>query len=354
MKALYVASLETVCGKTALCLGLARRFIADGYRVGYMKPVTLRRRTECLVDEDAAFAQATLGLVEPLEVISPVSIDRERLEGILRGQDKRDYASELRRAYVQASQAKDLMLLEGSASMRDGYLINLPMLHVARMLHAPVLAIVRWQDGAGLIDDCLTMQVRLGEALLGLVINAVPSAGMSFTSDVVKPYLEAWGITVLGILPQQPQLQTIRVGDLRACLDGEMLCLSERTDVLVESLMVGAMTVDAALVRFQRQPNKAVITGGDRTDIQLVALETSTRALVLTGNQRPNIIVVKRAEAAGVPIILTRLDTLGAVEAVQRAIGKIRMGQSEQLARFEALLADHLDFERLYTSLRLG
>ena len=38
-------------------------------------------------------------------------------------------------------------------------------------------------------------------------------------------------------------------------------------------MLVGAMSVESALSYFRRKPNKAVITGGDRADIQLAALE---------------------------------------------------------------------------------
>ena len=39
MKSLYVTSVERYSGKTATCLALGKRFQADGYRVGYVKPL---------------------------------------------------------------------------------------------------------------------------------------------------------------------------------------------------------------------------------------------------------------------------------------------------------------------------
>src|SRR3990172_7293463 len=43
LKSLYVTSVERYSGKTATCLALGRRFQSDGYRVGYLKPVSLRQ-----------------------------------------------------------------------------------------------------------------------------------------------------------------------------------------------------------------------------------------------------------------------------------------------------------------------
>ena len=40
MKSLYVTSVERYSGKTATCLALGIRLQADGYEVGYLKPVS--------------------------------------------------------------------------------------------------------------------------------------------------------------------------------------------------------------------------------------------------------------------------------------------------------------------------
>ena len=44
MATLYIPSTETFSGKSALCVCLARRLQRDGYRVGYMKPVSSGER----------------------------------------------------------------------------------------------------------------------------------------------------------------------------------------------------------------------------------------------------------------------------------------------------------------------
>ena len=88
-----------------------------------------------------------------------------------------------------------------------------------------------------------------------------------------------------------------------------MLCAGDKLDQLAEHFSIGAMNVDAALRFFRRVPNKAVITGGDRADIQLAALQTSTRCLILTGDLYPNERILTRAEEMGVPVVLVSQDT---------------------------------------------
>ncbi len=348
MKAVYVTSLDTFSGKTALCLGLAHRFRAEGYRVGYFKPLstTARPVKGKLVDEDAAFARELLGLQEPLEKLAPVLITPEGLEAVLTGKDRRDWPAIVRQTFAAISRNKDVVMLEGGARLREGYAVGLGTPDVVAMLGASALAVVRYTDEHSLVDDCLVARRRLGEALIGVVFNAIPRAAWRFANEVARPFLEQRGIPVLGVLPHRRQLQAISVGELREALEGEFLCLPERADELVENLMVGAMTVDAALSRFRRQTDKAVITGGDRSDIQLAALETATKVLILTGNLHPSPIILERAREAGVPVILTSKDTLKTVEAIERFFGKTRLGQRDKLARFEALLAEHFDFQR--------
>jgi hypothetical protein len=166
---------------------------------------------------------------------------------------------------------------------------------------------------------------------------------------ICTPCLEDQGIRVLGTIPFQEELQAISVGELAEVLDARFLALSDRREVLIERLVVGAMGVDQALPRIRRVPGtKALITGGDRSDIHLVALETATRCLILTGNLRPMPEVLRRAEELGVPVLLVRQNTLEAVEAIEQVFGKTRLGQESKLKRFEALFAEHFDFERLY------
>jgi BioD-like phosphotransacetylase family protein len=112
-------------------------------------------------------------------------------------------------------------------------------------------------------------------------------------------------------------------------------------------MSVGAMSVESALPRFRRQLNKAVFTGGDRTDIQAAALETSTTCLVLTGNFSPPR-RCQRAEPGAV--LLVSDNTLEAVEHVE-IFGKTSLAQPEKLSRFQAMLAEHVDYTGLMKAL---
>ena len=354
MATLYVTSTETFSGKSALCVGIAKRLRQDGFAIGYMKPVSSGSRLVAgLVDEDAEFFKHTFELPDALDDMVPIGIGPRTVEAILTGESQTDFAANLMAAYQRVSAGRDVVVLEGGANLREGYLVGLPTAEVAQMLGAGALVVVKYNDDLQILDDALTARKRLGDTLVGVVLNAIPRQRMPFVQETVKPGLEARGVPVLAVLPRERLLLSVSVGDLRDFLSGKVLCCPDKMDELVEHLMVGAMSVDSALSYFRRKPNKAVITGGDRPDIQLAALETSTKCVILTGNLQPSPIILGRAEEVGVPMILVRQDTLTAVEVIERFFGKTRFHLDKKVRRFEEMLEDRFDFERLYQALAL-
>ncbi len=358
MKSLYVTSMHTFGGKTAVCLALARRLQREEHRVGYFKPLSTQLWGPLpgrAPDDDADFVRRTLGLEDSAEDLVGVLLTPSLLRDTLCGFSDRDLMSEVQAAYQRISPGKDVVLLEGGASLREGFSVGLGPAAVADALDVTVLSVVRFHNEMTLVDDCLVAHLRLGERLLGVLINAVPDRAQEFATQVARPCLEERGIPVLGVLPLREQLQAISVGELADVLKGEFLALPGKRDKLIEHLLVGAMSVERALPRIRRVPGtKAVITGGDRTDMQLVALETATNCLVLTGHLRPVPEVLRRAEEIGVPVLLVRGNTMETVEAIERVFGKTRLGQAAKLEQFEALLAEHFDFERLYKGMGLA
>jgi len=355
VKSIYVTSIERYSGKTAVCLGLGRQFIEDGYRVGYLKPLSLQpwRAAGKISDEDATFVKEVLELPEAPWELSPVVVTNEFLHDYLNGDIEADLMEKVSSAYEATTRDRDIMLLEGGGSLREGYFLNLATPEVARKLSSHVLVVVKYRSEVRVLDDALTAKTRLGDLLNGIIINRVPSDASVFVSELAIPYLEQHDIPVFGALPEVPRLAALTVGELIDTLDARVLTEKLDRDALIENLTVGAMTQEAALHRFREQTNKAVITGGDRTDIQLAALETSTTCLVLTGNLQPSPLVIKQADAFGVSILLVPTNTIETVEAIEQIFGKTRLGQPAKLAQFQDLLKENLDKDRFYQSLGL-
>ncbi len=114
----------------------------------------------------------------------------------------------------------------------------------------------------------------------------------------------------------------ISISELAKCLDGEILNFPEKSGEMVENLIVGAMCVDPSPLYFDVKSNKAVITRGDRADIQLGALNTSTKCLILTGGTRPIPSVMQQATEKGVLVMLVKKDTPATLADLERDLGK--------------------------------
>jgi BioD-like phosphotransacetylase family protein len=356
MIALYITSLHTFSGKTALCLGIGRRLQADGHEVGYFKPLSTHPwHAKCgTSDEDADFVARTFGLPEnPCELVG-VFATEDLLTEALEAKKPPDLMGRIRAGFERIGKGRDVVLLEGAASLQEGFGLGLGAPDVAEALDARALAVTPYHDKLALLDDAMVAKLRLGDRLLGVVANRVREEDIGFVLDVAAPYLEKQGVSLLGALPLREELQAISVEELADVLGGEFLAMKEKGEALIENMVVGAMSVEQAMPRIRRVcGTKAVITGGDRADMQLVALETATDCLILTGNLHPVPEVLRRAEEAQVPVLLVRHNTLETVEAIERVFGKTRLGQEAKLSQFESLLAEHFDFEQLYNSLNL-
>jgi BioD-like phosphotransacetylase family protein len=351
MKALYITSVEPYSGKTAVCLSLGRQIQAAGHKVGYLKPVSTqpwRTPEGKLADEDAVFVHNVLGLEGDPTETSPVIITPSTFRQRLKGLSEDDLMGKIQSAAEKAMRGKDVLLLEGGASLRSGYAMGLSNLKVAEVLDAPVLVIVSYRSEICLVDDALTASFRLGDRLCGVLLNQVPEDASEFVAEYARPFLEKEGIKVLGALPSVPRLSALSVGELTELLQAEVLTKDMDPNQLVEIFTVGAMTADAALSRFRRYQNKAVITGGDRTDIQLAALETSTVVLILTGNLHPSPLIIQQSEMLDVPILLVKENTMETIDCIERAHGKTRLGQPEKLGAFMQLMAENLDMKSLF------
>lgn len=348
MNSLYITSIENYSGKTAVSLAIGKILQARNYKIGYLKPVSYQPMQVGgqTVDEDANFIKKILNLPHGAWDLSPVIVTPQVLSECLKGEIC-DLEEKIQNAYRTTSQNVDVMLLEGGDSLRMGYAIGLSTPHVAEMFDAKVLVVVKFRGRMRVLDDALTAQFRLGDKFMGVLINRVPEAELSFVKEQAVPFLEKQGISVLGVLPDQPNLAAISVGEMVQALGAEILVGKGHEDALAETMMVGAMGSQEALSRFRKYQNKGVITGGDRVDVQLAALETSTVALILTGNLRPEASVLHLAEQQGVAVLLVSTNTMETVETLDRTFGRTHLGHAGKLANFEALMSQHLDTTRL-------
>lgn len=356
MKAIFVTSVEPYAGKSAVCLAIGKKLQTKSFSVGYLKPLSTqpwRTPDGVLADEDAAFVCSELGLrVHPSE-LSPMIVTATTLRSRLKGVGEEDPLEKILATAEKVAAEKDVLILEGGASLRQGYAMGISNLRLAEAFGAPVLVMIKYHNEMQLVDDALATRKRLGEQSMGVILNHIPASAFEFIVEYAKPYLIENGVDVLGCLPNKPSLSSLSVEELIDLLGAEVLTDFVDPNALAEAFSVGAMTVDAALSRFRRQQNKAVITGGDRADIQLAALETSTVVMILTGNLHPSPVVIHQAESLKVPILLVKGNTMETVEIIERAYGKTRLQQPEKLETFIQLMEENVSYDTILANLDL-
>lgn len=351
-KYLLIGSTEPNSGKSAMVLGLAHQFQQRGVKIAYSKPLGTCWDEPLLKDQEAdvQFISETLKLSTDQVLPVILALKEAAIQRRVQGEDTTDYQQQL----LQSTQVKDadLVLLEGPANLEEGTLFDLSLPQIAECLDAPVLLVARFHSLL-IVGALLSAKKRLGDRLLGVVINDIPENRIDEVKETVQPFLEQHHIPILGLLPGNALLRSVAVSELVKLLNAEVLCRPDRLDLMVESLSIGAMNVNSALKYFRKGRNMAVVTGGDRADIQLAALETSTQCLILTGHMPPSQAVISRAEDLEIPILSVDLDTLTTVEIVDHAFGHVRVHEPIKVQCMYQLMETHFDTERLLADLNL-
>lgn len=345
MATLYVASTETFVGKSAICAVLLDHFRAAGHAVGYMKPVSVAvaQTEQGAVDQDAQLMRELFDLKEAPDQLAPVLATTRVVEGVLRG-DKPDFHAQLQSAFQTVSAGKDVVVLEGANTWAEGALMDLSADQVSDLLDAPVLLVDRFRAITD-VDHIAAVRRYLGKRLVGVILNQVFPSQLDYVRSTVAPFLEGLQVPLMGIIPHDAQAEAATVADLIEYTSAQVIGDGDRSRI-VENLSIGAMSAEAALSYFRRKPNKAVITGGDRADIQIAALETSTSCILLTGNLRPAATVLSRAAERNVPLLMIPDDTLTTVQRLETLMGHLRFGGAKH-ERFRAIAEEHIDWARL-------
>ncbi|QLH74426.1 MAG: AAA family ATPase [Methanomassiliicoccales archaeon] len=331
MKTLFLGSVVERSGKTMITLGLA---LNHPGKVGYYKPFRERliSRGDRVIDQDTYLMRKVLNLKRTEEELSPLFYDVSNpvsMDDVIHG-------------FNTVKCDCDEMFVEGTREVTTGYLNDLSGMAIAQALHADMVLISTAQptdlDKIGMFNQLLkSYNVRFR----GVILN-------QSEDDRMAKLLERKGITVLGRIPTLRQLRTFTVREVKEALDADVVVADDRLNKEVERVMVGAMTPETAITVLRRHAKKAIITGGDRSDIQMAALQTDTSCLVLTGGLYPAATVVAKAYETGVPILVTRQDTLEAAEKVEHLIARIDPDHQDRLDLVRNTVREHVDIRALF------
>lgn len=352
MLGVYIGSTFGFSGKNLITLALGKKFQDDGYNVGFMKPVGAipKEIQGKMVDEDAYKSAEYLGIDADPAKLTPVIVSQDFKMKAYSGECLL-YRDDIKKAYDELSQDKDVMMVGGSGSfLYSGKYCQLDGYNISKLLGCKVVLIDRFMRELN-YDYLIAAQEILGDNLLGVVLNDVPDYFMQETRDFIVPMLENRQVNVLGVIPHDDLLKAITIGDLANQLGGKIISMHTKSDQIIQNFLIGTMQIENFMTHFHRNKNVAVIVGGDRSDLQLVALEGNCPCLILTGNIYPNDIILTRSEVLGVPIIVAREDTFTVAQKMENILNRTKLREPVKIEQGCQVVNEHLNYELLFKKL---
>lgn len=350
MKSLYLIGTPG-SGKTAVALGLALKLRQEGLNPGYFKPVGSTTGVLEHHDEDGVLMKTVLGMTEDLDTIVPLTVGSFYVSGYHDPKKSRDRVLE---SYQQIADKFDPVIIDGTRFPWVMASYGLDAISVARDVGAGVLGTMQIKNDFD-FDETLFFNryvVCKGLPLVGNIFNNIPRPMLAKTQGVYANLLSSFGYRWLGAIPSRPEIHSPTVAEYYEVLGGEILAGEDRLDLLVEDVLIGAMTIESALDTLRRALNKAVVIGGDRSDYALAALETSTSVLILTGGLYPHIHVITRAKEKGVPIILVHYDTVTTIDRISEVSRRIRPGEEKAIAMALENIELYCDWQKIIEVLK--
>ncbi len=349
-KKLFLAG-EAGAGKTVIALSFALHLRAKGLKVAYFKPKTTGHHLPHNEDTDAILFKKLLELPWTSQQIAPLNFESIYIFGPsehIRLSAKK-MADRLENSLKKISTGTQILLIEGGENPSACSSLSLDDLSLAKKWQSPIILISNLAKDIDL-DRLLfynnLIQV-LGISLLGNIFNNIPRAIINKAREVYRPLLEEKGHKLLGIIPSHPEITLPTVAEFQEALNGEILTGEENLGLPVEEIVIGTMTIEGALRYLRRAINKAVITGGDRSDMALTALETSISVLILTGGLYPDIRVITRAREKAVPVLLVPGDTYTTISLMQGVVRQIRPDDSKTIALLQKEVIRHCPWEKI-------
>ncbi len=378
MRQLYLAATGQNRGKTTAALGLLDGFVRGGHVTGFLKPVGQRTVVVdgVAADEDAVLMRSVFGLPEPLSVMSPVHIPRGFTKSYIAGEVVEDLGARIRSAHASFGD-HEVVLIEGTGHAGVGAVVGLSNAVVAALLGAP--AVIVSEGGVGRPIDEIVLNAALFERhhvpVAGAVVNKVDLDAQPGIASILERGLGRHGIPLLGVLPYRPILSNPTLDMIVEGLQAELVHPGPDLDWVIGDVAIGAMEPGHMLERIG--PRTLVIVPGDREDVivtlttahlvgpargagpeEAVRLGTGTGpdsgngggvalGLVLTGGYQPRTAVLDAIRRADLFAALTPADTYHVASSVHDLLVKTHPSDREKIELIKALVAEHLDVDRL-------
>ena len=361
---IFIAGTGQHAGKTLVSLGLVAALREKGLVARYMKPVgqrTVHVNGE-VVDEDVALIHRIFGLPGSLTAANPVTVPRGFTRRfLLGGGTSAELKARILAGYEETSEGADVVVVEGTGHAGVGSVLGLCNAAVAALLGSQSIIVT----GGGIgqpIDEYAVNQALFEKEhapLPGVISNKVEPSKLEECRSTVTVWFGNAGVPVLGLIPLFPVLSEITLRQVVTEIDAYVLSGEEFLNRRLRRFIVGAAPAHRLLDEFTE--GTLVITPGDRDDVVLacVSYELSAdsgdsphvSALCLTGGVRPATNVMKIIERSHVPVIAADAGTFDLATRIANLVAKILPTDHEKIRIAKAIIAEHVDIEKIVSSL---
>ncbi len=350
-KAIYLCSLSERVGKSLLSIGIMLKLQEEGKKVAYFKPIGIPKGAfSDKADRDVGFIQSTVFKTTlPYDIISPVSIPDCYYVDLIDSAKKEEHLSSIKRSYDELEKDFDYIIIEGAPSIKKYIRVGLDDITIAQKLGLNELVFIQTESSDKCIDTLFFTKKYFefrNIKFKGIIFNKIDYEYKARIEELQENHIIRYEIPIIGLIEKSLELLSPRVSEIQFAIGGELINEPARENLnkMVETYIIAAMNVQAALKYLRSVKKAAVITGGDRTDVALAALNEDVSVLVLTGFIQPDVAVISAANEKRIPIILSPSDTYTTIRNMERVKPGI---QEEEIHLVLELVKKHLNWDLL-------
>ncbi|MFA6635773.1 MAG: AAA family ATPase [Candidatus Omnitrophota bacterium] len=362
VKRIFISATRQNVGKTTVSMGLIASLGKRFKGISFIKPVGQRYLVEDgnKVDEDSILMDRIFNFGIPLQNMSPVAVEKGYTERFLDGDITADAGLKIRTAFDNVAEGREVVIIEGTGHAGVGSVFDLSNAAVAKMLDSKVVIVSMGGIGNPIDEVMLNKSLfdRMGVKIAGVIVNKVLPHKYEKVSRYVRVGLDRLGVPVLGVMPYAEILDIPTMRDIKEELDMHVLCGEDLLGRQMSRVLVGAMEVREAI--HDLEDDCLVITPGNRTDLISLIIKVQTgrfkspkrvAGLILSGGVAPKKRAYSALKRAGIPTLLSRLDTYDVAARVHDLTVKIKYRDNNKVKLAIDMVEKHVDLEMVIKNL---
>lgn len=375
---IFVAATKQHVGKTSTSLAIVSGLQKHFDKVGFIKPVGQQHvdvRSEHLdadikVDKDVCLVREHFKLHHlDYEYMSPVIIPRGYTKKFIDGEITYEkQIADIEASFKMVTECSDVVLAEGTGHCAVGSIVNVNNAKVASILGADMVLIAN--GGLGSAFDELELNRILCQhynvRIAGVVINKVlPDKYEQTKHYMAKALKQAWGVPLLGCVPDRPYLGCPALFDLERLFRTELVCGHKHRfrHYNVNDLNLVTTSLTRFLENLRQKASRTLyVCHVTRDDLILgfMAEYQRTRkedekpfeaALIICGRrgkyELSNEVKDMLYGLEGAPVMVVELSTHQAMQKIHSFTPKLNIDDTNRVSKAVEHYEPYIDFEEL-------